>query len=90
MVFRPRSGLEAARKNFSAEFAQVLFDGAVVSMTGAIGGGIWTLVCAYVAEILRKTELVLNFIREEDLLTTWSHPSPDVHAAATAIQGVFR
>jgi len=59
-------------------------------MLGAVGGGLWTLACAYVATTLRKTELVLKFVVDEDLLTAWSHPSPDLHAAATAVQGVFR
>lgn len=59
-------------------------------MVGAVGGGTWTLVYAYVAKVLQKTELVLKSVLDEDLLTTWSHPSPDLHAAATAVQGVFR
>ncbi len=48
------------------------------------------LLCAYFLKLQRKSELALEEVCREDLITAWSHPSPAMHAAATVLQGQLR
>ncbi|CAM9368992.1 unnamed protein product [Ectocarpus sp. 8 AP-2014] len=58
--------------------------------TGAVFGGLSTLVCAYFSKVHKKNELVVQRVCQEDLITTWSHPLPFMHSAALLVQRAFR
>ena len=57
---------------------------------GAVVGGLGMLLCAYFLRLQLKSEMVLEEVCREDLITAWSHPSPAMHSAATLLQGKFR
>ena len=57
---------------------------------GAVVGGLATLVCSYMVRLQRKHELVLANVFEDDLIASWSDPTPEKHAAATVVQGAYR
>lgn len=66
------------------------YDHIPVGLSGAVIGGTATLACAYFVRLQRKNEQVLQDIYEDDLIASWSQPSPGMHAAANAIQSAFR
>ena len=57
---------------------------------GAVIGGLATLVCSYMVRLQRKNEQVLADVFEDDLIASWSSPTPEMHAAAGIVQGAFR
>ncbi|CBJ26667.1 hypothetical protein Esi_0040_0094 [Ectocarpus siliculosus] len=68
----------------------VLFGSDIGLATGAVFGGLGTLLCAYFLNMHRKNELVVQRVCQEDLITTWSHPLPFMHSAALPVQRAFR
>ncbi|CAM9773342.1 unnamed protein product [Scytosiphon promiscuus] len=68
----------------------MLYGSDVTLATEALVGGLITLVCTYFMRLQRKSELALQNVFEEDLLTAWSNPSPSMHSAAVMVQARFR
>ncbi|CAM9275625.1 unnamed protein product [Ectocarpus sp. 4 AP-2014] len=68
----------------------ILYGSDIGLATGAVFGGLGTLVCAYFLKMHRQNELVVQRVCEEDLITTWSHPLPFMHSAALHVQRAFR
>eukprot|EP00904_Undaria_pinnatifida_P010764 jgi/Undpi1/6818/HiC_scaffold_21.g09294.m1 len=68
----------------------LLFGTQTVLAIGAVVGGLATLVCSYMVRLQRKHELVLADVFEDDLIASWSDPTPEKHAAATVVQGAYR
>ncbi|CAM9572739.1 unnamed protein product [Scytosiphon promiscuus] len=67
----------------------ILFGSSFLLATGAMIGGLGTLVCAYFLRLQRKNELVLRGVCQADLITAWSHPSSAMHSAALVAQRAF-
>lgn len=53
-------------------------------------GAAMALIGAYLVEVQRKYEDILNDIIEDDLVVAWSGPTSKMHDAAETIQGCFR
>ncbi|CAM9181833.1 unnamed protein product, partial [Ectocarpus sp. 8 AP-2014] len=68
----------------------ILYGSSVGLATGAVFGGLGTLVCAYFLRVHRRNELVVRRVCEDDLITTWSHPLPSMHSAALRVQRAYR
>lgn len=49
-----------------------------------------TLICAYFVRLQRKNERALQDVYEDDLIASWSHETPAMHAAVKVIQAGFR
>lgn len=61
-----------------------------LSFAGAVVGGLVTLACAYLVRLQRKNEQALQDIYEDDLIASWSQPTPAMHAAVKIVQANFR
>ncbi|CAN0003126.1 unnamed protein product [Pylaiella littoralis] len=68
----------------------VLFGSDAVLATGAVVGGLGTLVCSYFVRLQRKNEQALDDLLDDDLTTAWSTPSMAVQSAAEVLQSAFR
>ncbi|CAM9387820.1 unnamed protein product [Ectocarpus sp. 12 AP-2014] len=68
----------------------ILYGSSVGLATGAVFGGLGTLVCAYFLRVHRRIELVVRRVCEDDLITAWSHPLPSMHSAALRVQRAYR
>ncbi|CAM9106341.1 unnamed protein product [Ectocarpus fasciculatus] len=68
----------------------ILYGSGVGLATGAVFGGLGTLVCAYFLRVHRRNELVVRRVCEDDLITAWSHPLPSMHSAALRVQRAYR
>eukprot|EP00903_Cladosiphon_okamuranus_P011441 g10779.t1 len=68
----------------------MLYGSSASLATGAAIGGLGLLLCAYFLRLQRLNEVALQAICREDLITTWSHPSPAMQSAARLVQGKFR
>ncbi|CAM9273974.1 unnamed protein product [Ectocarpus fasciculatus] len=68
----------------------ILYGSDIGLATGAVFGGLGTLVCAYFSKMHRQNVVVVQTVCQEDLITTWSHPLPFMQSAALLVQRAFR